>query len=40
MALFCCTAALHLCVKLAAERLYGKMPIGVGALQGKRVIAV
>ena len=24
VALSCCTAALHLCVKLAGERLYGK----------------
>lgn len=33
----CCTAALHLCVKLAGERLYGRHKPGVGALQGKRV---
>lgn len=32
-----CTAALHLCVKLAGERLYGKSQIGHGALEGKRV---
>ena len=32
-----CTAALHLCVKLAGERLYGKPPIGHGALEGRRV---
>ena len=32
-----CTAALHLCVKAAAERLYGKAEVGVGALSGKRV---
>lgn len=32
-----CTAALHLCVKLAGERLYGKPPISHGALEGKRV---
>ena len=31
------TAALHLCMKLAGERLYGKPPIGVGALNNKRV---
>ena len=28
VALSCCTAALHLCVKLAGERLYGKPSIG------------
>lgn len=32
-----CTAALHLCVKLAGERLYGKPQISHGALEGKRV---
>ena len=32
-----CTAALHLCVKLAGERLYGKPPISHGALEGRRV---
>ena len=32
-----CTAALHLCVKLAGERLYGKPAISHGALEGKRV---
>ena len=35
--LSCGTAALHLSMKLAGERLYGKSPVGVGALQGKRV---
>ena len=35
--LSCCTAALHLCVKLAGERLYGKPVISEGALKGKRV---
>ena len=35
-----CTAALHLCVKLAGERLYGKPPISHGALASKKVIAV
>ena len=35
--LACCTAALHLAVKHAGERLYGKPPVGVGALSGKRV---
>lgn len=38
VALSCCTAALHLCVKLAGERLYGKPPISHGALEGKRVL--
>ena len=37
VALSCCTAALHLCVKSAGERLYGKPAIGRGALEGKRV---
>ena len=37
VALSSCTAALHLCVKLAGERLYGKSTIGHGALEGKRV---
>lgn len=32
-----CTSALHLCVKLAGERLYGVPQIGHGALEGKRV---
>ena len=35
-----CTAALHLCVKLAGEKLYGKPAISHGALEGKRVITV
>ena len=35
--LSCGTAALHLSMKLAGERLYGKPSVGVGALQGKRV---
>jgi len=37
VALSCCTAALHLCVKAAGERLYGKPAISHGALEGKRV---
>lgn len=37
VALSCCTAALHLCVKLAGERLYGKPAIGHGAVEGRRV---
>ena len=32
-----CTSALHLCVKLAGEKLYGKPKVGHGALEGKRV---
>lgn len=32
-----CTAALHLCVKLAGERLYGKAPIGHGAVENRLV---
>ena len=32
-----CTAALHLCCKLAGERLYGKPAVSHGALEGKRV---
>lgn len=37
VALSCCTAALHLCVKLAGEKLYGKPMVGHGAVEGKRV---
>ena len=37
VALSSCTAALHLCMKLAGERLYGRPSIGRGALEGKRV---
>ncbi len=37
VALSSCTAALHLCVKCAGERLYGKPAIGHGAVEGKRV---
>ncbi len=32
-----CTAALHLCVKFAGERLYGRPAISHGALEGKKV---
>ena len=35
--LACCTAALHLCVKLAGEKLYGRPAISHGALEGRRV---
>lgn len=37
VALSCCTAALHLCVKFAGEKLYGKPAISHGAVEGKRV---
>ena len=37
VALSCCTAALHLAVKAAGERLYGRPAVGHGALEGKRV---
>ena len=37
VALSCGTAAIHLCVKFAGERLYGKPVISHGALEGKRV---
>ena len=37
VALSCGTAALHLCIKLAGEKLYGKPQVGVGALDKKRV---
>ena len=37
VALSCGTAALHLAVKLAAERLYGTPRAGTGALQGHKV---
>lgn len=32
-----CTSALHLCIKLAAEKLYGPQKISHGALEGKKV---
>ncbi|MCQ2516231.1 MAG: DegT/DnrJ/EryC1/StrS family aminotransferase [Saccharofermentans sp.] len=37
VALSCGTASLHLCTKLAGERLYGKTKVGHGSLGGKRV---
>lgn len=37
VALSCGTAALHLSMKLAGEKLYGKPPVGVGALSQRRV---
>ena len=33
------TAALHLAARLAAERLYGRTPVNVGMLSGKKVFA-
>lgn len=37
VALSSCTAALHLCLRLAGEKLYGTPMPGRGALEGKRV---
>ena len=37
VALCNCTSALHLAVKMAGERLYGKAPISHGALENRRV---
>lgn len=37
VALSSCTSALHLCVKAAGEKLYGKRAVGHGALEGKKV---
>lgn len=37
VALSSCTAALHLCVRLAGEKLYGRPAVGHGAVEGKRV---
>ena len=37
VALCNCTSALHLCVKFAGERFYGKPAISHGALEGKKV---
>ena len=37
VALSCGTAALHLDIKLAAQKLYGMQPVGHGSLEGKRV---
>lgn len=39
VALNCGTGALHLAIKLAAEKLYGIPQVGHGALEGKRVFA-
>lgn len=37
VALCNCTSALHLCVRLAGEKIYGKPEIGHGVLEGKKV---
>lgn len=37
VALSCGTAALHLAIKLAAEKLYGMPKVGHGSLEGKKV---
>lgn len=37
VALSCGTAAIHLAVKLAGERLYGQMEVGKGSLNGHKV---
>ena len=37
VALSSCTAALHLCVRLAGEKLYGRPVVGHSAVEGKRV---
>ncbi len=37
VALSCGTAALHMAIKLAGEKLYGKPTVGHGALEGKTV---
>lgn len=37
VALSCCAAALHLCVKLAGEWLYGRPAVERWAVDGKRV---
>ena len=39
VALSNCTAALHLCIKDAGEKLYGRPAISHGALEGKRVFS-
>ena len=37
VALCNCTSAIHLCAKLAGEKLYGKPAVSHGALEGKKV---
>lgn len=39
VALSCGTAALHLAIRLAGEKLYGPAPVGHGTLEGRRVFA-
>ena len=39
VALSCGTAALHLAIRLAGEKLYGQAPVGHGTLEGHRVFA-
>lgn len=39
VALSCGTAALHLAIKLAGEKLYGQPRVGHGTLEGKKVFA-
>lgn len=39
VALSCGTAALHLAIRLAGEKLYGQASVGHGSLEGKRVFA-
>ena len=39
VALSCGTAALHLAIRLAGEKLYGQAPVGHGTLEGRRVFA-
>ena len=40
VALSCGTAALHLAIKLAGEKLYGMPRVGHGTLEGNRVMTV
>ena len=40
VALSCGTAALHLAIKLAGEKLYGMPRVGHGTLEGRRVMTV
>jgi len=40
VALSCGTAALHLAIKLAGEKLYGAPRAGHGTLEGRKVITV
>ena len=38
VALSCGTAALHLAIKLAAEKIYGIPKVGHGSLEGRKVL--